>query len=870
VSRDPGNGSLVGRHTEIDQLARAVDRLDRGSPTVIDLVAEPGMGKTTLLAELTRLLGDRPVLRASATEHDHAHGVLRRAIDTPPEQFPAALLDRAARTGTALLLDDLHHADPDSLILLDNLLTTLPDTGLLVAVAYRPRQAPRRLLATLAAPELTRRVTRLELAPLCDRDAATLVGVGRDDVVAAGGGNPLYLRVLARVGESADVPAQVRATVLSDVDSATPAARRLATAATVLDEPFDPDVALEIAGLDHATASSSVDELHRRDILRSASGTLLRFRHPLLRKLIYDETPPGWRRSAHRAAIAALRGRGASVLTQAPHLEQCASAGDLDAVALLIEAADLAGRRAPANAARWLRAALALVPDADRATWLPQRVRLARFLVLAGRYPEARDTLRDLGDDLPPERRTEVVVLRATVERMLGNHNAARRRLTAEFELSTSDTAAELAIELSTVDVMEGVVTARTVELANRASTTQGVARVSAHAVAATAAHLLGDLDAAIAARDDAAGGLDALPDTELAERLDACLWTGWVENAHSRYLVGLAHFDRGIELARHTGRTHLLCHLLAGRALGQRWLGRLPAARRDADEAVDVAKACRSDELRALATGTRAWIGIAGEDLEAARAEADAVVQLAGPATGWWATQARFVAALAQAECGEPGQAGQRLLTVGGGPDLPRVDPAGRPAWYELLTRSAVADGDRARAETWSVRAAASADDRLPLGAGLAALARVESLRPADPDASQHARRAVELFAAIGAPIEQARAITVLAGCLAATGQTTGARKLARRAAERYEACGATRLAAQARAPFGDAVGRPALSPREREVATLVSHGCTNKQIAVRLHVTEKTVETYLSRIFSKLDLNSRAALAAWVVAVS
>ena len=56
-------------------------------------------------------------------------------------------------------------------------------------------------------------------------------------------------------------------------------------------------------------------------------------------------------------------------------------------------------------------------------------------------------------------------------------------------------------------------------------------------------------------------------------------------------------------------------------------------------------------------------------------------------------------------------------------------------------------------------------------------------------------------------------------------------------------------------------------LSPREREVAVLVARGATNRQIAEALVISERTAETHLERIFSKLGLRARAQLATWVV---
>jgi DNA-binding CsgD family transcriptional regulator len=53
------------------------------------------------------------------------------------------------------------------------------------------------------------------------------------------------------------------------------------------------------------------------------------------------------------------------------------------------------------------------------------------------------------------------------------------------------------------------------------------------------------------------------------------------------------------------------------------------------------------------------------------------------------------------------------------------------------------------------------------------------------------------------------------------------------------------------------------ALSPREREIALLVAHGLQNKEVAERLHISVWTVNTHLRRIFGKLGVSSRAALA-------
>jgi DNA-binding NarL/FixJ family response regulator len=56
-------------------------------------------------------------------------------------------------------------------------------------------------------------------------------------------------------------------------------------------------------------------------------------------------------------------------------------------------------------------------------------------------------------------------------------------------------------------------------------------------------------------------------------------------------------------------------------------------------------------------------------------------------------------------------------------------------------------------------------------------------------------------------------------------------------------------------------------LTSREREVAALVAHGLTNRQIAAKLVVTERAAETHVQNILNKLGFTSRAQVAAWAV---
>jgi DNA-binding CsgD family transcriptional regulator/sugar lactone lactonase YvrE len=65
-------------------------------------------------------------------------------------------------------------------------------------------------------------------------------------------------------------------------------------------------------------------------------------------------------------------------------------------------------------------------------------------------------------------------------------------------------------------------------------------------------------------------------------------------------------------------------------------------------------------------------------------------------------------------------------------------------------------------------------------------------------------------------------------------------------------------------------APGNPGLTRREREIAALVAEGLTNREIAQRLFISERTADGHLEHIREKLGVSSRAQVAAWFVAQS
>jgi len=107
----------------------------------------------------------------------------------------------------------------------------------------------------------------------------------------------------------------------------------------------------------------AIDELLLLDLVRSTEvPRRFRFRHPLIRRAVYEATPGGWRLGAHERCAELLAARGASAAARAHHVERSAREGDLGAVAVLREAGEGATRLAPASAATWFAQALRLLP----------------------------------------------------------------------------------------------------------------------------------------------------------------------------------------------------------------------------------------------------------------------------------------------------------------------------------------------------------------------------------------------------------------------------------------------------------------------------------------------------------------------------
>ena len=404
-----GPAQTVGRSAELDRLGELLDELDDGDGIAVAIEGEPGIGKTRLLADLEGLGESREhlVLRGSAAEYerDVPLAVWADALDSylaarDPrrlEEWDEQLLDtlagvfpslgdgsqpdgeatderyrmhRAVRTlleliaqdaPTVLLLDDLHWADPASIDLIAALVRRPISAPVLLALSFRAGMAPDALASALAAPSLT----LIDLAPLDRACCAELIGAEPDSnrlelIYTESGGNPFYSLQLGQseaparsesgdnVASSAGVPPLVASVLLEELGALSPEARLLLEAASIVGDPFEPELAYEVGELGADVQVDALDELLDAKLLHpTAVPRRFAFRHPLVRRAVYESARAGWRLSAHERAANAMEARGASSLERAHHVEYSATQSDGRAIAILTEAATASEGRSP-------------------------------------------------------------------------------------------------------------------------------------------------------------------------------------------------------------------------------------------------------------------------------------------------------------------------------------------------------------------------------------------------------------------------------------------------------------------------------------------------------------------------------------------
>ena len=962
IAQQKRPGVLVGRSREVAELERALDRLASGGRGVLELIGEPGIGKSRLISELARRAEERGFLvlegRAAEFERDIPFGLVvdalndylgavgpafLRALGDPAVGelawiFPSlsrfgsgavapragaerhrahyamrAALERvAAEQPVVVLLDDVHWADPASVELLGHLLRRF-NGALLAAFAFR--RAPPELVTALDAAERSDLATRLELAPLTAEESDALLdsqldAASRAALFRESGGNPFYLEELQRAvsrpggGRSAQAavsapqtgepaPPSVVTAIRNEVAGVSEPARLVLDAAAVAGESFELDLVAAIAGQAEPAALLALDELLEADLVRpTAAPRRFRFRHPIVRRTVYETMPGGSRLGSHARAAAALAAPGGSLAARAHHVERSAAIGDLAAIALLEEAAGSVALRAPLTAGRWLATAVRLLPETTaRERRLGLLIEASATLGHAGAPEEALAFVEQALPLVAPEEtgeRARLIVQVAAAKRQTG-HPLESRTVLADALATLDDPcgteALMLRVELVLGHYFAGDF-ARMGELARQVLATALERQEAALAclgasLASIAATTRGQVADGFAAFDEARRAFTGLSDEQLAASLDVCGWIGLAATGLERSDEALAATRRGLSIARATGQGAGVPGLLGLEAQALLLQGRASEALQVAEAAADAALLSGNDQLLTWALQTSATAATSAGALDGAVFSAREAVALAQRVEGGFlAPLAQLVLAGALLAAGDAAGARCQLDGLDAEPAAALLDLSAGRGW-ELLARTHLELGDIDAADDVATRAQARAATwGLPLRTAAAQWAGAAVLL-AKGDAARAAGVAEDAAGradAAGNPLLASRARALAGRALAEHGDHRHAIAALEQALGGLRDAGARREAdavARELRRLGQRVRPPAraaanglggLSAREREVADQVAAGKTNRAVAETLYLSEKTIESHLARIYTKLGLRSRVTLAALV----
>jgi DNA-binding NarL/FixJ family response regulator len=893
-----GRGAEFERELPFGAFADALDDyLAAQRPKRLEILGEERLGELAQVFPALAGLGDAPT--GSQDERYRTHAAVRELLTLLADEKPLMLA-----------LDDLHWLDEASMELVANLLRRPPGGPVCVLLAYRSGQLGTQLTAAVEDAQRDGLLTTIEVAGLSREQAEPLLEpldpADRDELYRLSGGNPFYLEELARTVEdgqepagqmngagNVEVPDRVAAALARELNALPELGGQLARGAAVAGSSFEPELAAEAAGIGEPDALAGIDELLDLDLIRTTEvPRRFRFRHPIVHSAVYESAKPGWRLAAHARVAAVLERRGASPLARARHIECSAKPGDLEAAALLTEAGRSAHPRAPAAAAHWYGAALRLMPDSEPGAQLALMVPMAQALGYAGRLEEARQTLDQILELIDPDQlavRAKVAASAAQIDQLLGHHQAAREGLEAalaEMPETGSPEATELKLQLAGACFFNGDFDGlrRWIAEALDEARARGdrATEATATGTLGSAEYMVDNLDAASARLNEAEGMLAEIDDEQIAGRLHSIVWCAMTEVYLERFDRANRLFGRAMSVAQATGHGHVTTLTRIGQALVHLWRGELEHAADLLDAATQQALLTGNDQFLTWALWARCWGATLAGDIPAALSFGRQSIKAAGDARDPISAMAACHLAEARLEANEdPAECRDQVLEAVGGSAMPLVEQGFKSHLYELLTRLELAAGDLAAASNWAGLATEAAEGLALDGRSSEAMRAQAAVAFARDDfeaAAEAALSAVDLAERGGLPIDEGRARILAGRALASTdrdaalGQLERARsQLDELGAARYRDQAASELRALGRRTTRPKRGRKAigegvasLSAREREVADLVAHGHTNKEIAAELYLSEKTVESHLSRIFGKLGASKRAQVAA------
>jgi DNA-binding CsgD family transcriptional regulator len=910
----------VGREAENDILARALDRARAGQPGCTLLAGEGGVGKSRLLHEAAAaarrsglgVAAGRAAISAPAPFslvaealrswlRGHPHPPMRSAFDrglrlilpeweTPPGgeagldvgQLRLLAMEATVRLlrdvagpgpGMVLLLDDLHAADPDSLETI-RYLAAARIGGLAIMAALRPAESA-------LADELVRALRGVDVATVVELEAlgqrATgdlvrhLLGAAPPgelvaDVLARTDGVPLLVEEVVDAhlrggsvvldggqarwrGGPLALPRSVRGMVAARLGQLPRPGQDALLALAVIGVPEPAALLPAVAGTDEQAVAEALRGGVDAGLLTTSAG-VIGFRHAIIREAILDTAVPQIVTAMHRRAADALDG-GPAAARRAAHL---AAAGDDDAAAGLFAAAaagELAAHALLGAESLARRAAGLAVAPATRAAAADA---LAAVLAAEGRWAEALD------------------IDEATVAGIGDSADRRQRMAAAALEAGYPDRAAACLARGDGGQPLSRV-------LAGRVALVRGdAARALAEADAVLAQRA--DTGTRLAALDIRARALDYLDQRDAAR--DA--WSALAEEAaaagrtqdrlRALFQLGKQEFFAGGRPARL--REAVGVAAAAGALLELSWAeetlaialtlqGDPAAALEVLEAAVPRARELRLDQLGFLLVALAGALSFTRPDVEAIFAEAEAVAP--APDLLVFTTSIRADIAL------QHGRWDEAIALFRQSDEMAAAMPGGAPldgSCYLVWALAAAGLADEARAV---LRRAEALPDLARWYPRPVMVAAGQALLDGDADGVDAA------IAAAPGPMPFSVAIMRIISALVLGGDARI--RWLREAVDIYEASGATAYRERARRLLRDAGGpvprrrtaaaavpvelaASGVTAREADVLRLLGEGLSNADIAAKLYLSVRTVETHVSSLLAKLQARSRGQLTA------
>ncbi len=850
--------TLLEREGLLAQLHDHWSQARAGLGRLVFVEGEAGIGKTTVLrAFASALRAHTPVYwgacEAMATPRPlgalddiaiDSGGRIAVAHDGGGERHRlfVAFIDLLAQRPALAVFEDVHWADEATLDLLRYAGRRIERTRSLLVASFRndevtpthPLRAVLGDLATTGAP-------RLAPQPLSLAAVRTLCAGTAVDAAALHGhtaGNPFFVtEVLAAAAKTwkaaLGVPTTVQDAVLARAGRLSPSARAVLDAAAVAGPRTEAWLLREMT----AAESGSIDECLATGVLR-AEGAAYAFRHELARQAVLQAMAPTRSLGLHRLVLQALLASNEASRSAARLVLHAEGAGD---VAALRHWAPIAAREAAMHgahrqaAAHWGRALAHCEPSAERAALLDA---------------SAEDVHMSVGIDESIAVRSEA----ARLWRAHGRpHNAAvslaRQSNLFMYAARNADAAAALREAGSLVADDPGSHAARVVRNC-----------------AAWLCMYEREFDQAIALAKSVLA--EAERDGDAAERVTCLKTIGWASLCLGRVNDGMAILERALALALDANENRLASQVFANLGAGCIEAFRLVEAESWLRKGIEF---CTERDLDATRLFQTAWLAHAllhqGRWDEAAAA-AHTVID---------APKATVIARIA-------------ALVALGWLRARRGDPGVWTALDEArdLAKGASADGFHvARAEAaWlegrDTDAARDAAEHLPLAVAKQQIALAAQMllwcrlggddaTPIPDFCAQHPfaleaagrwQDAADAWRALGCRFEHARALSQgdEAAQREALGlfEALGARPMVERVRHRLRAAGVRGLP---RGPRRSTREHPCgLTSKEVAVLELLAAGLRNKEIALRLHRSARTVDHHLVAIFGKLGVATRA----------